>query len=164
MVCPSNGTELHKVKRTILAVAAVLLALASPAHGAPPAGEPLAIEHDELPNYWVPVETTIMKRLPEPSPLRRGRPRPMSTSVTLTGTIDTRGRVRDVDVIDARPARSDPAWAVTALKAFEYAPAPANADRTPVRWTQTITLHQGPLPGADGTAGSGNDSGAQRGD
>lgn len=107
----------------------------------------LEVDADAREAYWTPATATIRERMRHPPRrLRSGRVemRTMATEVEVEYVIDAEGQVRDARVLGAEPEGADTRWALQAAQAYTYEPTPANADRTPIRTTTTLTL--GPPP------------------
>ncbi|MEG1681053.1 MAG: TonB family protein, partial [Stenotrophomonas sp.] len=53
--------------------------------------------------------------------------------VTVAYTVTKRGRTKDVEVIEAKPAGASSQWALNAVKAMRFDPTESNLARQPVR-------------------------------
>jgi len=64
----------------------------------------------------------------------------------LAFTVDSTGRVFDVEIVDAWPNEAAVTDFVQMQRRFRYEATPANADRTPVR---SVTTHSGFIRGTE---------------
>ena len=119
------------MRLTRTAIAAAVLALAGCASAPVLQAPPVEITGEQVTEYWTPVHDTIMRPMGQ-SRLRSGEVRPHADKVTVTYLIDSNGRVHDARVVSAEPANAYAGWAVDAISAFSYRPAPDNPGRVPV--------------------------------
>ena len=133
------------MRLTRTAIAAAVLALAGCASAPVLQAPPVEITGEQLTENWTPVHDTLKRPMGQ-SRLRSGEVRPHADKVTVTYLIDSNGRVHDARVVSAEPANAYAGWAVDAISAFSYRPAPDNPGRVPVKPTQTLTLLPGPPP------------------
>ena len=103
----------------------------------------LEVSREESTNYW-----TIDRRSQVDARRAIGEP---ATSLAcrravLAYTVDSNGRVFDVEIIDAWPDKAAARYFVAMRQHFRYETAPANSDRIPIR---TIGTHTAFRRGAD---------------
>lgn len=90
--------------------------------------EPLQLPPAEALKLWTPSEGEFNPRMPaNPGNLA------FAEEVTVAYTVTKRGRTKDVEVIEAKPAGASSQWAVNAVKAMRFEPTESNSARQPVR-------------------------------
>lgn len=96
----------------------------------------LNVSLEESSNYW-----TLDRR--SQGDARRAIGEPATSSAcrraVLAYTVDSNGRVFDVEVIDAWPNEAAARYFVAMRQHFRYEATPANTDRTPIRTVGTNT-------------------------
>lgn len=103
----------------------------------------LDVSREDSTNYW-----TIDRRSQVDARRAIGEP---ATSLAcrravLAYTVDSNGRVFDVEIIDAWPDEAAARYFVAMRQHFRYETTPANSDRTPIR---TVATHTAFKRGAD---------------
>jgi hypothetical protein len=90
--------------------------------------EPLDLSPAEALKLWVPSEGDFFPRM-------RADPGKVvfAEDVTVAYTVTKRGRTKDVELIDVKPAGANAAWALSAVRAMRFEPTEANQARQPVR-------------------------------
>lgn len=111
-------------------MALVLLVVAATASPLVTAGnsEPLELSPAEALKLWTPVEGEFHPRVPA-SPRKVA----FADEVTVAYTVTARGRTKDVQVIEAKPAGTSSRWALNAVRAMRFDPTESNSARQPIR-------------------------------
>lgn len=90
--------------------------------------EPLELAPAEALKLWTPSGGEFHPRMPaNPDNLA------FAEEVTVAYTVTKRGRTKDVEVIEAKPAGASSQWALNAVKAMRFDPTESNTARQPVR-------------------------------
>lgn len=108
----------------------MLLVVAATASSLATAGdaEPLRLAPAEALEFWTPSGGEFHPRMPaNPDNLV------FAEEVTVAYTVTKRGRTKDVEVIEAKPAGASSQWALNAVKAMRFDPTESNLARQPVR-------------------------------
>lgn len=108
----------------------VLLVVATTASPLVTAGnsEPLELAPAEALKLWTPSGGEFHPRVP-----RDLGKVAFAEEVTVAYTITKRGRTKDVEVIEAKPAGASSQWALNAVKAMRFDPTESNSARQPIR-------------------------------
>ncbi|KRG67632.1 hypothetical protein ABB27_08605 [Stenotrophomonas terrae] len=125
---------LSKMMSSMLLVVAVTVSPSVIAGNA----EPLQLAPSEALKLWTPSAGEFHPRIPA-NPGKAG----FAEEVTVAYTVTKRGRTKDVEVIEAKPAGASSEWALNAVKAMRFDPTESNSARQPVR-SQLSTHWDGP--------------------
>ena len=90
--------------------------------------EPLQLAPSEALKLWTPSGGEFHPRMPA----NHGKVA-FAEEVTVAYTVTKRGRTKDVEVIEAKPAGASSEWALNAVKAMRFDPTESNSARQPVR-------------------------------
>jgi len=99
--------------------------------------EPLQLAPAEALKFWTPSGGEFHPRMPaKPAKVA------FAEEVTVAYTVTKRGRTKDVEVIEVKPAGASSEWALNAVRAMRFDPTESNSTRQPVR-SQLLTHWNG---------------------
>jgi TonB family protein len=95
--------------------------------------QPLELSPAEAVKYWTPKEGAFHPQVAEDP-----RKVAFAQEVTIEYTVTKRGRTKDVQILEVKPAEASGKWALSAVSAMRFEPTESNQARQPIR-TQLLS-------------------------